>query len=141
MEDMKSDGAIKTDVYRYINESGFMSNVNGKLSKTMRPHNSHKEDVVISILANEGTQLQTAIINVNIYIQDQDVDGQSEENTIRLEEICIMAWNLLETFRTGNTTTILINKSIAAIYHILRTLTKATTTINITTHHASALLR
>lgn len=98
---MKSDGAIKTDVYRYINESGFMNNVNGKLSKTMRPHNSHKEDVVISILANEGTQLQTAIINVNIYIQDQDVDGQFEENTIRVDEICKLAWNLLETFRTS----------------------------------------
>lgn len=98
---MKSDGAIKTDVYRYINESGFMNNVNGKLSKTKRPHNSRKEDVVISILANEGTQLQTAIINVNIYIQDQDVDGQFEEDTIRLEEICKTAWNLLETFRTS----------------------------------------
>lgn len=96
---MKSDGAIKTDVYRYIKESGFMNNVNGKLSKTMRPHNSHKEDVVLSILANEGTQLQTAILNVNIYIQDQDVDGQFEEDTIRLEEICKMAWNLLEMFR------------------------------------------
>ena len=78
---MKSDGAIKTDVYRYINESGFMNNVNGKLSKTMRPHNSHKEDVVISILANEGTQF--------------------EENTIRVDEICKLAWNLLETFRTS----------------------------------------
>ena len=98
---MKSDGAIKTDVYRYINESGFMNNVNGKLSKTMRPHNSQKEDVVISILANEGTQLQTAIINVNIYIQDQDVDGQFEENTIRVDEICKLAWNLLEMFRTS----------------------------------------
>lgn len=98
---MKSDGAIKTDVYRYINESGFMNNVNGKLSKTKRPHNSHKEDVVISILANEGTQLQTAIINVNIYIQDQDVDGQFEENTIRVDEICKLAWNLLKTFRTS----------------------------------------
>lgn len=98
---MKSDGAIKTDVYRYINESGFMNNVNGKLSKTKRPYNSRKEDVVISILANEGTQLQTAIINVNIYIQDQDVDGQFEEDTIRLEEICKMAWNLLKTFRTS----------------------------------------
>lgn len=98
---MKSDGAIKTDVYRYINESGFMNNVNGKLSKTMRPYNSHKEDVVISILANEGTQLQTAIINVNIYIQDQDVDGQFEENTIRVDEICKLAWNLLEMFRTS----------------------------------------
>ena len=27
MEDMKSDGAIKTDVYRYIKASGFMNNV------------------------------------------------------------------------------------------------------------------
>ena len=98
---MKSDGAIKTDVYRYIKASGFMNNVNGKLSKTLRPHNSREEDVVISILANEGTQLQTAIVNVNIYIQDNDVDGQFEENCIRVEEICKLSWNLLETFRTS----------------------------------------
>lgn len=98
---MKSDGAIKTDVYRYIKASGFMNNVNGKLSKTLRPHNSREEDVVISILANEGTQLQTAIINVNIYIQDNDVDGQFEENCIRVEEICKLSWSLLETFRTS----------------------------------------
>ena len=78
-----------------------MNNVNGKLSKTMRPHNSHKEDVVISILANEGIQLQTAIINVNIYIQDQDVEGLLEENTIRVDEICKLSWNLLKTFRTS----------------------------------------
>ena len=97
---MKSDGAIKTDVYRYIHQSGFMKNVNGKLSKTKRPHNSHAEDVVISILANEGTQLQTAIINVNIYIQDLDVDGQFEENTIRLDEVCEKAWKLLEAFKS-----------------------------------------
>lgn len=97
---MKSDGAIKTDVYRYINKSGFMSNVNGKLSKTKRPHNSHAEDVVISILANEGTQLQKAIVNVNIYIQDLDVEGQFEENTIRQDEICEKSWKLLEKFRT-----------------------------------------
>lgn len=98
---MKSDGAIKTDVYRYIKESGFMNSVNGKLSKTMRPHNSRNEDVVISILSNEGTQLQAAIVNVNIYIKDQDIDGQFEENTIRVDEICKLAWNLLETFRTS----------------------------------------
>lgn len=95
---MKSDGAIKTDVYRYINQSGFMNNVNGKLSKTKRPHNSHAEDVVISILANEGTQLQTAVLNVNIYIQDLDVEGQFEENTIRIDEICEKAWKLLKKF-------------------------------------------
>lgn len=77
-----------------------MSNVNGKLSKTQRPHNSHAEDVVISILANEGTQLQTAVLNVNIYIQDLDIEGQFEENTIRLDEICEKSWKLLETFHS-----------------------------------------
>lgn len=97
---MKSDGAIKTDVYRYISKSGFMKDVNGKLSKTKRPHNSHAEDVVISILANEGTQLQTAVLNVNIYIQDFDVDGQFEENTTRIDEVCEKAWKLLETFHS-----------------------------------------
>lgn len=97
---MKSDGAIKTDVYRYINESGFMSNVNGTLSKTLRPHNSRNEDVVISILANEGTQLQKAVLNINIYIQDLDVEGQFEENFIRQDEICEKSWKLLEKFRT-----------------------------------------
>lgn len=100
MGDMRSDGAVKTDIYKYINQSGFMGNVNGKLSKTKRPHNSKAEDVVISILANEGTQLQTAVLNVNIYIQDFDVDGQFEENTIRIDEVCDKAWNLLESFHT-----------------------------------------
>lgn len=98
---MKSDGAIKTDVYRYIKQSGFMGNLSGKLSKTKRPHNSHAEDVVISILANEGTQLQTAILNVNIYTQDLNVEGQFEENTIRNDEICEKSWKLLEKFRTN----------------------------------------
>lgn len=97
---MKSDGAIKTDVYKHISQSGFMKVVNGVLSKTIRPRNSHKEDVVISILANEGTQQQTAILNVNIYIQDINRCGQLIENTIRQDEICEKSWKLLETFRT-----------------------------------------
>ncbi len=96
---MKSDGAIKTDVYKYINQSGFMQNVNGVLKKTKRPRNSRAEDVVISILANTGTQSQTAVVNVNIYIQDLNVDGQHEENSIRIDEISEKAWKLLETFR------------------------------------------
>lgn len=98
---MKSDGSIKTDIYKHIHQSGFMSNVNGRLSKTKRPHNSHQEDVVISILANEGTQTQTAIINVNIYIQDLHRDGQFEENTIRIDDLCVKSWKVLESFRTN----------------------------------------
>lgn len=96
---MKSDGEIKTDVYIYINQSGFMQNVNGVLKKTKRPRNSRAEDVVISILSNTGTQSQTAVVNVNIYIQDQNVNGQHEERSIRLDEISGKAWKLLKVFR------------------------------------------
>lgn len=112
---MKSDGAIRTDVYRHINRSGFMKSVNGKLSKTKRPHNSYKEDVVISILANEGTQLQTAILNVNIYVQDYNIDNQFEENTQRVDDLCEKSWKLLECFRTDEYVARVVNQRVYAV--------------------------
>lgn len=97
---MRSDGAIKTDIYKYLKGSALMDEVTGTLRKTKRPHNSTKEDVIISILANVGVQSQTATVNVNIYVQDYDVDGQYEENTSRIEELSTMAWLTLESFHT-----------------------------------------
>lgn len=98
---MRSDGAIKTDIYRHIKGSALVKSVNGKLSKTIRPKSKPlQEDIVISILSNQGVQLQTAVVNVNIYTQDNDVDGQFEENTLRVEELCNLSWTLLESFRT-----------------------------------------
>lgn len=100
MEDMRSDGTIRTDIYHYIKGSVLDNATNGMVTKKKRPAKSHKEDVVISILSNEGVQNQTAIINVNIYVQDDDVEGQFEEKTDRVDELCEIAWKLLEHFRT-----------------------------------------
>lgn len=112
---MRSDGEIRSDIYRYINESGFMKALNGRLTKMKRPHNSHKEDVVISILANEGTQLQTAIVNVNIYVQDLNIECQFEENTKRVDNLCKKSWELLESFRTNEYNAHAINQRVYAI--------------------------
>lgn len=100
MEIMKSDGAIRTDIYHYMKDSELVNKVSGVLSKKGRPAKSHSEDIVISILSNEGVQTQVAIINVNIYVQDEDVEGQFEEKTLRVEELCKESWSLLESFRT-----------------------------------------
>ena len=94
---MKSDGAIRTDIYKHLRGKSLCKAVTGILSKTGRPPKSDKEDVVISILSNEGTQEQTAHVNVNVYVRDNEVN---EEDTPRTEELCELAWNDLESFHT-----------------------------------------
>lgn len=98
---MKSDIDIKDDIFMFIKGSELENSVTGKLSKTIRPSNSNDEDIVISILSNQNAQIQEAFINVNIYVSDLIRDGQSEENTIRLRELCNLSKNLLEVGR-GN---------------------------------------
>lgn len=92
---MKSDIDIKDDVYAHIKGSALEKAVNGKLSKTKRPNNSSKEDIVISVLANQNGQIQEAFVNVNIYVADNIRNGQAEENTIRCRELCKIAEEIL----------------------------------------------
>lgn len=97
---MKSDIEIKTDVFRHIQGSDLESEVTGVVRKTgKRPHGSKAEDIVISVLANVNGQIQTATVNVNIYVAANIVDGQAEEATLRLQELCKMSAGLFEVFR------------------------------------------
>lgn len=96
---MKSDIEIKDDIYKFIKGSVLEKTVTGKLKKTSRPKDSNLEDIVISILDNEAGQMQEAFVNVNIYVPDDIRDGQAEEKTIRLRELCKIAYNLLEVGR------------------------------------------
>lgn len=88
---MKSDVEIAKFVYHKIKGSDLEGNVTGKLSDRGRPNKSDKEDIVISILANEGCgQTQQAYVNVNIYVRDQWNTRTKawEKNTIRIGELC-----------------------------------------------------
>ena len=98
---MKSDIDIKDDIYMFIKGSPLENAVNGKLSKTIRPAGSSNEDIVISMLSNQNAQIQEAFVNVNIYVRDLVRDSQTEEDTIRLRELCNLAKSLLEVGR-GN---------------------------------------
>lgn len=96
---MKSDIDIKDDVYKIINHSPLEQAVTGVLKKTKRPHNSKSEDIVISVLSNKTAQQQEAFVNVNIYVKDDDVDGQYEECSPRLRQLCQLAFDLFMNVR------------------------------------------
>lgn len=98
---MKSDILIKDDVYTFIKKSPLASAVTGKVCKQgIRPKGSDKEDVVISVIANQNGQIQEAVVNVNIYVKDDiKADGQNQEATIRLRELCEIASDTLEVGR------------------------------------------
>lgn len=97
---MKTDIDIKDDVYLWLKDSALVKELSGKLCKALRPAASTAEDCVISVLANEGGQVQSAYINVNIYVADQlrtyATEKQYEENTIRLRKLCQLASEALE---------------------------------------------
>lgn len=97
---MKSDIGIKTDILKRIQGSELESAISGVVRKTgKRPKGSKKEDVIISVLANVNGQIQTATVNVNIYVAANIIDGQPEENTPRLTVLCDLASSLFDVFR------------------------------------------
>lgn len=97
---MKTDIDIKDDIWRVIKKSPLFKEVTGELKKTsVRPKESRNEDIVISVLANNVRQKQMAYVNVNIYVADNYVDGQNEENSERLRRLCNMAFSVFENVR------------------------------------------
>ena len=94
---------IKDDVWKVINNSPLKTEVSGVLKKTsVRPKDSCREDIVISILANNTKQKQIAYVNVNIYVSDDNVKGKYEEQTARLRKLCQMSFELFDNVRRNN---------------------------------------
>lgn len=94
---MKNEMEIKDDVYHLLKDSDLIKNVNGKLSKTLRPDGSNKEDVVISVLTpTPDRQIQEVYLNVNVYVADVKRGNQYEENTIRLKELMTLSKNAFD---------------------------------------------
>lgn len=101
---MKSDIEIAKFVYHKIKGTDLERNVTGKLSDRGRPNKSEKEDIVISVLANEGCgQIQRAYVNVNVYVSDiwNSETKAWEKDTIRISEICNLSKFLFSVFDIG----------------------------------------
>ncbi|MCM1490411.1 MAG: hypothetical protein NC095_06255 [Muribaculum sp.] len=102
---MKSDIEIQKWLYDKIKGSELEEAVRpGVLSDRGRPNGSEAEDIVIAVLANNGCgQIQTAYVNVNIYVKDQWNEERSawERDTARLAELCDLSKFLYNLFGDG----------------------------------------
>lgn len=99
---MKNEMEIKDDVYHFLKGSDLVAKVSGKLSKTERPDDSDREDVVISLLTpNPNLQLQEVYLNVNVYVADIKRGNHYEENTIRLRELMTLCDETFKLAKKG----------------------------------------
>lgn len=99
---MKNEMEIKTDVYLLLKDSYLVNEISGVLTKTKRPEDSKAEDVIISVLTPPmNRQVQEVYVNVNIYVADVMRGNRYEENTIRLNELCNLAFDALNLYN-GN---------------------------------------
>lgn len=99
---MKSDIEIKDILFGIINGSELQKAVSGKLYKDKRPTNSGKEDIIISVFDGLNGQIQNAIINVNIYVQDVVRGNDMIENAPRIRLLSKHAIELLEDYAEGD---------------------------------------
>lgn len=94
---MKTAIDIKDDVWALISKSELAKAITGGVYKNNRPTNSTKEDVVISIIASSGVQVQQAMLNVNVYVADIKRGADFVEDSARLRTLCDLSLRLLET--------------------------------------------
>lgn len=98
---MISDVVVIDNLYNFIKGSALEQAVSGVLCKTIRPKDSEKEDIVISVISNMSAQIQEVYANVNIYVKDltitKDGNSQNEMDIPRCRVLCGLAFDLLET--------------------------------------------
>lgn len=95
---MKNDECIKEEVLEFIMSSELPGMVSGVVKRDRRPEGSGEEDVIISILANENGQVQSATVNVNIYVSMVDAGPQKDPDHERLKELAEYSQGLFDVF-------------------------------------------
>jgi uncharacterized protein (UPF0333 family) len=103
---ISTDNDIKDLVYMLLQNSQLKAEVTGQIIKVSRNPASTNEDVVISVLANDNPrQIQSAYVNVNIYVKDVDFQQSGEkykvENTARTKELSRIFADMFENAIIG----------------------------------------
>ena len=105
---MKTTLDLVDVVWQLLNSSSLKGEITGGVYKLKRPLNSAKEDVVVNSLPVSNEQLQTAIVNVNVFVIDLEVGIEGEKNTMldiaRLKQLAAMTVDILQDGIDGDYT-------------------------------------
>jgi hypothetical protein len=105
---MKTTLDLVDVVYNELKSGPLKTAINGGVYKYTRPLNSSLEDVVINSLPITNEQLQQAIVNVNVFVPNQDLSiGGTQNNTadhVRLKTLAALAVEELKDNISGDYT-------------------------------------
>lgn len=93
---MKTEAEILDDISRYI-ASTMKEQITGDVYTDKRPTNSAKEDIFVHVLATLPAQIQTALINVRIYVPNLQRQTDSVRNKKRIRELSRLAMHVLSS--------------------------------------------
>ena len=100
---IRTDIDIKDLLWSWIYESALAAEITGEVYKDKRPLNSDKEDVVIAVIGrNADSQIQEAIVNVNVYVADKRRGKEAVEDTARLRALANTSATLFEYAHFGD---------------------------------------
>lgn len=99
----KTGSQIENDVFQAIKQSEVAQAIGGTIYKSgMRPTNATEEDAVISFLTGLDGQIQTGVLNLNIYVQDIDNgSGQLVKDAARCRELEVAANTFIQAMTPG----------------------------------------
>jgi hypothetical protein len=98
---MKTTFDVEDIIWQHLNGSSLDSAITGNIYKVKRPFNSNVEDVVINVLPLNNLELQTGVINVNIFVPNfvinvNQAQDHTQPNRARLKLLTGLAIGLLE---------------------------------------------
>ena len=112
---MLTNVELRDVVVAALEASPLAEEITGVIRKTSRPLNSDKEDIVVNVSATDIAQIQSAVLNVNIYVPDVIRDGQAEEDTARTRVLSALAAELFEVYHEPGLRIVMESQSILEV--------------------------
>ena len=101
---MKKTGSqIEFDVFSILRGSLLATTIKGSIFREgMRPNGAKTEDAIVSFVAGLDDQIQTGVVNVNIYVPDiANGSAVPVKNGSRCQELEILSNNIIQSLIPG----------------------------------------